>query len=240
MHVVQRLDSLASMEAGGAAGHKQRALHRIPSFEAYVELWEDTPAGKSRHDKSTAARTAEEPPQQQQQQQAEALGGARVRLGAAARTGGTADNSSPDHHQQQQQQEQQQAGGTGSVPCPGSATGEQAVYDLQPPFSVIVMPDGQHLALAVPEIDPAQDTDASAGSSEGSPGQTSAESGTQQQQQHQQQQQRRPMQGVLQRTGHALLRAVVYLFVQPVPSASDFEQSYAAGRQRGSNGATIL
>ncbi|WIA38619.1 hypothetical protein OEZ86_001929 [Tetradesmus obliquus] len=246
----ERLDAQAQRE-GRTAGRKPRQLlRRIPSFEACVELRGD--GGKSSHHgkaAAAAARSAEAPPQQQQQQQqqqqAEVIGDlAAGPTAAAAHARDGADSSSPAQQQQQQQQQQQHTGAAGSVPRPASPGAGQVVHEPPPAFSVIVMPDGQHLALAVPEIDSVADIEAPAQSSQGSIGQASAEPDAQQpqqqQQQEQQQQQRRPVQGAVQRAGRALLGAVVYLFVQPVPSASDFEQAYGGPHGRGSSGAAIL
>jgi hypothetical protein len=215
------------MEAGQAAGPKRRLMRRIPSFEAFVELREDLPTGKSRHGNAAAQAAKDAAPLQQckqtvhrtmQQQQQEEQGSA---LDAGATAGSASRNSGQD-----QQQQQQATGGAGSMPA-SAAPGKDA-NDLQPHLSVIVMPDGQHLALAVPEIDVIESTDATGRGAGNSTGQSGAGTNAQQQQSR------------MRRAGRAVLRAVVYLFVQPVPSARDFEQTYVAGNQRGVNRTTLL
>jgi hypothetical protein len=192
-------------------------MRRIPSFEAFVELREDLPAVKSRHGNAAAQAAKDAAPLQQtvqrtmQQRQQE-------EQGSASR------NSGQD--QQQQQQQQQAIGGAASTPA--SRINGKDAHDLQPHLSVIVMPDGQHLALAIPEIDSTISTDATGRSAGISAGQSEAGANAQQQQSR------------MRRAGRAVLRAVVYLFVQPVPSASDFEQTYVAGNQRGVNRTTLL
>jgi hypothetical protein len=228
-------------------------MRRIPSFEAYVELREDLPAGKSRHG-SAAVHTAKDtaaPLQQQQmlqQQQREEQGGISADGEAMADAEAMAGSNWQDQQQQQQQgqqqgrqqgqqQEQQQqqqvaSDGAGSMTSPASLTPGKDAHDLQPHLSVIVMPDGQHLALAIPEVNAADSADAAGAGN--STGQASAGTNAQQQQQQQGAQSR------MRRAGRALMRAVVYLFVQPVPSASDFEQTYLADDQRGVNRTTLL
>jgi hypothetical protein len=207
------------MEAGQAGGPKRSRLRRIPSFEACVELPEDLPAGKSRHGNAAAQvpkdaqATQQQPVQQQRKEQ-----------GGTSSTQATADL-------QPLQQQQQAAVSAESMHCPSSPSHGKSVPD-EPHFSVIVMPDGQHLALAIPEIDAAQDANGNVGSSASGAGPAGASANAQQPQQL--------AQSRLRRAGGALLRAVMYLFVQPVPNARDFEQIYVAGNQQVGNRTALL